>query len=136
MVTYTGLIQACVDSGNIINGAYIFNHMQNFCSPNLVTYNIMLKAFLDHGMFEEAKELFLRLLENSQSIDRKSEYKNKVMPDLYTFNTMLDACAAEKKWDDVEFVYVKMLKYGYHFNAKRHLRIILDACNAGKVSFP
>ncbi|KAL3522947.1 hypothetical protein ACH5RR_015781, partial [Cinchona calisaya] len=132
VVTYTGLIQACVDSGNIKNGAYIFNHMQNFCSPNLVTYNIMLKAFLDHGIFEEAKELFLRLLEKSQSINRTSDYKEVVMPDLYTFNTMLDACAAEQKWDELEFVYVKMLKYGYHFNAKRHLRMILDACNAGK----
>ncbi|XP_027085908.2 pentatricopeptide repeat-containing protein At1g30610, chloroplastic-like [Coffea arabica] len=132
VVTFTGLIQACVDSGDAKNGAYIFEHMQKFCSPNLVTYNIMLKAFLNQGMFEEAKQLFLRLLENSHNINSKSDYKEKVTPDLYTFNTMLEGCAAEEKWDDLEWVYVEMLKSGYHFNSKRHLQIILDASSAGK----
>ena len=96
----------------------------------------MLKAFLNQGMFEEAKQLFLRLLENSHNINSKSDYKEKVTPDLYTFNTMLEGCAAEEKWDDLEWVYVEMLKSGYHFNSKRHLQIILDASNAGKVLFP
>ncbi|KAL0442368.1 UNVERIFIED_CONTAM: Pentatricopeptide repeat-containing protein, chloroplastic [Sesamum latifolium] len=133
VVTYTGLIQACLDAGDVGNGAYIFNHMQKFCSPNLVTCNIMLKAFLDHGMFEEAKQLFLRLLENGNFIRHEEDYKVRVIPDIYSFNTMLDACALEQKWDDLEFVYAQMLKYGHHFNAKRHLRLILDACRAGKV---
>ncbi|KAK4399493.1 Pentatricopeptide repeat-containing protein, chloroplastic [Sesamum angolense] len=133
VVTYTGLIQACVDAGDVGNGAYIFKHMQKFCSPNLVTCNIMLKAFLDHGMFEEAKQLFLRLLENGNFIRHEEDYKVRVIPDIYSFNTMLDACALEQKWDDLEFVYAQMLKYGHHFNAKRHLRLILDARRAGKV---
>ncbi|KAK4440298.1 Pentatricopeptide repeat-containing protein, chloroplastic [Sesamum alatum] len=133
VVTYTGLIQACLDAGDIGNGAYIFNHMQKFCPPNLVTCNIMLKAFLDHGMFEEAKQLFLRLLENGNFIRHEEDYKVRVIPDIYSFNTMLDACALEQKWDDLEFVYAQMLKYGHHFNAKRHLRLILDARRAGKV---
>lgn len=107
--------------------------MQKFCSPNLITYKIMLKGFLDHEMFEEAKELFLKLLANIESISRKGHYENKVIPDLYTFNLMLDACLAAQKWEDLEFCFVKMLKYGYHFNAKRHLQMILDACRAGKV---
>ncbi|KAL2244566.1 UNVERIFIED_CONTAM: Pentatricopeptide repeat-containing protein, chloroplastic [Sesamum indicum] len=133
VVTYTGLIQACVDAGDVGNGAYIFNHMQKFCSPNLITCNIMLKAFLDHGMFEEAKQLFLSLLENGNLIRHEEDYKVRVIPDIYSFNTMLDACALEQKWDDLEFVYAQMLKYGHHFNAKRHLRLVLDACRAGKV---
>lgn len=136
VVTYTGLIQACLNSSDIENAVYIFNHMQKFCSPNMVTCNIMLKAFLDHGMFEDAKGLFLRLLANINSIHRKSDYKDKVTPDLYAFNLMLDACLAEQKWEDLEFVYVNMLKYGYHFSAKRHLQVILDAGEAGKVLFP
>ncbi|XP_057501873.1 pentatricopeptide repeat-containing protein At1g30610, chloroplastic isoform X2 [Actinidia eriantha] len=94
VVTYTGLIQACLDAGNIQHGAHIFNRMHKFCSPNLVTCNIMLKAYLEHGMFEEAKE---------------------------------------QQWDDFEYVYKQMLHYGFHFNAKRHLRMIMDACRAGKV---
>ncbi|KAL8508442.1 hypothetical protein ACS0TY_018901 [Phlomoides rotata] len=134
VVTYTGLMQACLESGDVENGAYIFNHMQKVCSPNLVTCNIMLKAFLDHGRFEEAKQLFLKLLENGNSISREQDYKVKVLPDIYTFNTMLDACALEKRWDDLEFVYTQMLRYGNHFNEKRHLRLILDARRAGKDS--
>ncbi|KAK6150186.1 hypothetical protein DH2020_017711 [Rehmannia glutinosa] len=125
VVTYTGLIQACLESGDIESGAYIFNHMQKFCSPNLVTCNVMLKAFLDHGMFEKAKQLFLMLLENGNFISHEEDYKARVIPDIYSFSTMLDGCAAGKKWDDLEFVYAQMLKYGHHFNAKRHLRLIL-----------
>ncbi|KAG8385157.1 hypothetical protein BUALT_Bualt03G0012500 [Buddleja alternifolia] len=132
VVTYTGLIQACLDSGDIQNGAYVFNHMQRFCSPNLITCNIMLKAFVDHGKFEEAKQLFLRLLENGNFITREEDYKVSVIPDIYSFNTMLDACVAEQKWDELEFVYAQMLKYAHNFNAKRHLRPILNACRAGK----
>lgn len=128
-------MQACVESGDIENAAYIFNHMQKFCSPNLVTCNIMLKAFLDHGRFEDGKELFLKLLDNGNFISRKEDYKVRVIPDIYTFNTMLDACATDKKWDDLEFVYAQMLRYGHHFNAKRHLRLILEARRAGKVLF-
>lgn len=93
----------------------------------------MLKAFVDHGKFEEAKQLFLRLLQNGNFITREEDYKVRIIPDIYSFNTMLDACVAEQKLDELEFVYAQMLKYGHHFNAKRHLRPILDACRAGKV---
>ncbi|KAK4347439.1 hypothetical protein RND71_033778 [Anisodus tanguticus] len=132
VVTYTGLIQACVDSGDIQSGGYIFNHMHQFCSPNLITYNIMLKAYLDNGMFEEAKQMFFKLLDNGNSISSKLDGEDKVFPDVYTFNLMLDACAAGKKWGDLEFAYSHMLKYRYHFNAKRHIQIVLDSCRAGK----
>lgn len=134
-MTYTGLIQACLDSGHIQDGTYIFSKMQNFCSPNLVTCNIMLKAYLLHGMFEEAKDLFHKMSENGNYIGRKSDYRVQVIPDIYTFNIMLDACIAEERWDDFENIYRRLLHNGYHFNAKRHLRMILDASRAGKV-FP
>ncbi|KZV29376.1 pentatricopeptide repeat-containing protein chloroplastic [Dorcoceras hygrometricum] len=133
VVTYTGLIQACLDSGDVQNGAYVFNQMQKFCTPNLVTCNIMIKAFLDHGMFEEAKQLFLNLLENANFIKHEEDYKVRAVPDIYSFNTMLEGCYAKHKWDDLVFVYEQMLKYGHHFNAKRHLRLILDARRAGKL---
>lgn len=132
VVTYTGLIQACIDSGNIEDGAYIFKEMQNFCSPNLVSCNIMLKAYLEHGMFEEAKKLFNMMSEDRNHISRKSDYRVRVIPDIYTFNTMLDACIAEKRWDDFENIYRGMLHHGFHFNAKRHLRMILNASGAVK----
>ncbi|XP_034697014.1 pentatricopeptide repeat-containing protein At1g30610, chloroplastic-like [Vitis riparia] len=132
VVTYTGLIQACLDSGNVQNAAFIFNQMHEFCSPNLITCNVMLKAYLEHRMFEEAKELFGKMLGDGNRISSKSDYNDRVLPDIYTFNTMIDACNAEKRWDDLEYVYEWMLHHGFHFNAKRHLRIILDASRAGK----
>ncbi|CAK8575595.1 unnamed protein product [Lathyrus sativus] len=132
VVTYTGLMQASLDSGNIQDGAYIFEKMKEICAPNLVTHNIMLKAYVKHGMFQEAKELFERMLENTNYLNNKDDYKMRVIPDIYTFNTMLDACAAEKRWDYFDCVYQRMLYYGYHFNPKRHLRMILEASRAGK----
>lgn len=132
VVTYTGLMQASLDSGNIQDGSYIFEKMKDICAPNLVTYNIMLKAYVDHGMFREAKELFEQMLENTNHLSRNDDYKMRVIPDIYTFNTMLDACAAEKRWDYFDHVYQRMLYHGYHFNPKRHLRMILEASRAGK----
>ncbi|KAJ8758774.1 hypothetical protein K2173_000495 [Erythroxylum novogranatense] len=132
VVTYTGLIQACLDSGDIQNATYIFHEMKHFCSPNLVTCNVMLKAYLQHGLFEEAKKLFHKMLDDANHISTQSDYKVLVSPDIYTFNTMLEACTEEKRWDDLEFVYKQMLHHGYHFNARRHLRLVLDASRAGK----
>ncbi|XP_010538282.1 PREDICTED: pentatricopeptide repeat-containing protein At1g30610, chloroplastic isoform X2 [Tarenaya hassleriana] len=132
VVTYTGLIQACLDSGNVQSASYIFNRMEEVCSPNLVCCNIMVKAYLQHGVFEEARELFQKMSEDGQRIETRSDYKSRVLPDTYTFNTMLDSCAEERKWDDFEYVYTQMLRQGYHFNAKRHLRMVLEATRAGK----
>ncbi|XP_020215004.1 pentatricopeptide repeat-containing protein At1g30610, chloroplastic [Cajanus cajan] len=132
VVTYTGLMQASLDSGNIQDGAYIFEKMKEICTPNLVTCNIMLKAYLEHGMFQEAKALFEQMSENANHLRRNSDYKMLVVPDTYTFNTMLDACVAEKRWDYFDDVYQRMLYRGYHFNPKRHLRMILEASKAGK----
>ncbi|XP_038894405.1 pentatricopeptide repeat-containing protein At1g30610, chloroplastic isoform X2 [Benincasa hispida] len=132
VVTYTGLIQACLDSKDIRSAVYIFNHMKTFCSPNLVTYNMLLKGYLEHGMFEEARELFQNLSEHGRNISTVSDYRDRVLPDIYMFNTMLDASFAEKRWDDFGYFYDQMLLYGYHFNPKRHLRMILEAARAGK----
>ena len=135
MVTYTGLIQASLDSGQIESGIYIFNHMHKFCSPNLVTYNVMLKGYLDHNRFEDAKGLFHKLLENGSHVTSSADYRHTVLPDIYTFNLMLDVCFVNQRWDDLEFFYTRMLQHGYYFNAKRHSGMILEASKAGKVIF-
>lgn len=128
-------MQASLDSGNIQDGAIIFEKMKEICAPNLVTCNILLKAYLEHGMFQEAKELFEQMLENTNHLRGNTDYKMLVTPDIYTFNTMLDACVAENRWDYFDHVYKRMLYHGYHFNAKRHLRMVLEASRAGKVTF-
>ncbi|KAL0908790.1 hypothetical protein M5K25_023299 [Dendrobium thyrsiflorum] len=132
VVTYTGLIQACLDSGSIENATYIFNQMNGFCSPNVITFNIMLKSYVGHGMFEEAKVLFQNILSGSHEINIKGEYSQKVFPDKFTFNTMMEACAAASKWDDFENSYREMLHHGYHFDERRHMRLVFDAWRAGK----
>ncbi|XP_074559750.1 pentatricopeptide repeat-containing protein At1g30610, chloroplastic [Curcuma longa] len=133
VVTYTGLIQTCIDSGSIENGAFVFNQMHKFCLPNIVTCNIMLKSYLGHGMFEEAKDLFQKILTGGyQNVDSNG-LSQRVVPDNYTFNTMIEAYAQRQKWDDFENVYRQMLNQGFHFNTKRHMRMVLDAFRAGKI---
>ncbi|CAN6553509.1 unnamed protein product [Malus baccata var. baccata] len=45
VVSYTGLIQPCLEAGSVENAAYVFKQMDNFCSPNLVTCNIIPAAY-------------------------------------------------------------------------------------------
>ncbi|KAK1304584.1 Pentatricopeptide repeat-containing protein [Acorus calamus] len=96
VVTYTGLIQTCINSGSIENAAYIFNEMQKFCSPNVVTCNIMLKAYLEHGMLEKAIDLFQKILDGIHHISHKSSCSDRAIPDKFTFNIMLEACLSSK----------------------------------------
>ncbi|VAH63347.1 unnamed protein product [Triticum turgidum subsp. durum] len=130
VVTYTGLIQTCIDSGSIENAKYIFKEMCNYCSPNNVTCNIMLKSYIDHGMFEDAKDLLENILNGR--IRSKADLGEQAIADKFTFNTFLDACAEAKKWNDFEYAFRKMLSSGYHFDERRHLRMVLDAYRSGK----
>ena len=59
--------------------------------------------------------------------------RGKIIPDKFTFNTMLEACVDAERWDDFEYVYGKMLEYRIPFNGRRHLRMIMEASRAGKV---
>lgn len=129
VVTYTGLIQACLESGNVGDGAFIFKYMQKHCSPNLVTCNIMLKAYVGHGMFDEAKELFQKMTQ----LHSKVVVKSRVTPDVLTFKMMVEACIKEERWDDFEYAYEQMLHHGHPFSTKRHLWMVLRASHAGKV---
>ncbi|CAN6982210.1 unnamed protein product [Brassica oleracea var. botrytis] len=63
--------------------------------------------------------------------ESSSDLESRMLPDTYTFNTMLEACAEHKKWDDFGYAYREMLHHGYHFNAKRHLKMVLEASRAG-----
>uniref|UniRef100_A0A1D1YMK8 Pentatricopeptide repeat-containing protein At1g30610, chloroplastic n=1 Tax=Anthurium amnicola TaxID=1678845 RepID=A0A1D1YMK8_9ARAE len=133
VVTYTGLIQTCLDCGSIHNATYIFDQMHKCCYPNVVTCNIMLKSYVEHGMFQEAKYLFQTILEGNKCINKRSDLIGKVVPDKFMFNTVMEACVDTKHWDDFEYVYQQMFHYGYHFDAKRHLHMVMEASRAGKV---
>jgi pentatricopeptide repeat protein len=131
VVTYTGLIQICIDNGGMENAKYIFNHMCNYCSPNTVTCNIMLKSYIKHGMLEDAKDLLHDIL--NCRIRSKADSSQVATADKFTFNTFMEACAAAKRWNDFEYAFREMLLNGYHFDERRHLRMVLDAYRHGKV---
>ncbi|CAL4948204.1 unnamed protein product [Urochloa decumbens] len=130
VVTYTGLIQTCIDNGSMENAKYIFSQMCNYCSPNTVTCNIMLKSFVEHGMLEDAKDLLQDILHGR--IRSKEDSSQTATADKFTFNTFMEACAAAQRWDDFEYAFRKMLSKGYHFDERRHLRMVLDAYRNGK----
>ncbi|XP_062206485.1 pentatricopeptide repeat-containing protein At1g30610, chloroplastic [Phragmites australis] len=130
VVTYTGLIQTCIDNGSMENAKYIFNEMCNYCSPNNVTCNIMLKSYLEHGMFEDAKDLLQNIL--NRRIRSKVDPSQIAIADKFTFNTFMEACAEAKRWNDFEYAFREMLSKGYHFDGRRHLRMVLDAYRNGK----
>ncbi|RLM91536.1 pentatricopeptide repeat-containing protein [Panicum miliaceum] len=131
VVTYTGLIQTCIDNGSMENAKYIFSEMCSYCSPNTVTCNIMLKSFLEHGMLEDAKDLLQDILNGR--IRSKVDSSQTATADKFTFNTFMEACAAAQRWDDFESAFRGMLSKGYHFDERRHLRMVLDACRNGKL---
>ncbi|CAL4955197.1 unnamed protein product [Urochloa decumbens] len=130
VVTYTGLIQTCIDNGSMENAKYIFSQMCNYCSPNTVTCNIMLKSFVEHGMLEDAKDLLQDILHGR--IRSKEDSSQTATADKFTFNTFMEACAAAQRWDDFDYAFRKMLSKGYHFDERRHLRMVLDAYRNGK----
>ncbi|TVU35581.1 hypothetical protein EJB05_17479 [Eragrostis curvula] len=130
VVTYTGLIQTCIDNGSMENAKYIFNEMCNYCSPNNVTCNIMLKSYVEHGMFEDAKDLLDSILNGR--IRSRVDLSQNATADKFTFNTFMEACAEANRWDDFEYAFREMLSNGYHFDGRRHLRMVLDAYRSGK----
>ncbi|KAL6615778.1 hypothetical protein ACP70R_038048 [Stipagrostis hirtigluma subsp. patula] len=130
VVTYTGLIQTCIDNGSMDNAKYIFNEMRSYCSPNNVTCNIMLKSYLEHGMFEDAKDLLQNIVNGR--IRSKVDSSQNAVADKFSFNTFMEACAKAKRWNDFEYAFREMLSNGYHFDERRHLRMALDAYRNGK----
>lgn len=130
VVTYTGLIQTCIDNGSMENARYIFNEMCNYCSPNTVTCNIMLKSYVKHGMLEDAKDLLQNIMNGR--VRSKADPCQVATADKFTFNTFMEACAAAKRWNDFEYAFREMLSNRHHFDERRHLRMVLDASRNGK----
>ncbi|XP_057746017.1 pentatricopeptide repeat-containing protein At1g55890, mitochondrial-like [Arachis stenosperma] len=64
--------------------------------PNLVSYNILIKALCESGSFDSG----LEMLEEME--------KKGLKPDLITFNTLLDALYANGRFEDGEKLWVSM----------------------------
>lgn len=136
-VTFTGMIVASMDGGHIDDCISIFEHMKNYCAPNIGTINTMLKIYGRNDMFSKAKSLFEEIKKvNSDSshpsLDGEQTY---LIPDEYTYSSMLKASASALQWDYFEYVYKEMTLSGYQLDQSKHALLIPEASRAGKVIY-
>ncbi|XP_061991405.1 pentatricopeptide repeat-containing protein At4g39620, chloroplastic [Rosa rugosa] len=99
---YNALISAHLnskDKGKALEKALVyFNKMKGMerCQPNIVTYNILLRAFAQSRNVEKVSSLFKDLDESIAS------------PDIYTYNGVMDAYGKNGMIRDMESVLSRM----------------------------
>ncbi|KAK9109757.1 hypothetical protein Sjap_017817 [Stephania japonica] len=125
-VAFTGMIMSCMDGGHVDGCISIFKHMNEHCSPNIGAINAMLKVYGRNDMFTKAKELF----EETTKMDMAEQAY--LVPDAYTYSSMLEASAVAHQWDYVEYVYKEMTLRGYQIDQKKHAWIVVEASRHGK----
>ncbi|KAI6695105.1 hypothetical protein NL676_022815 [Syzygium grande] len=131
-IAFTGMIMSAMEGGHINDCLSIFNQMRGLCAPNIGTINIMLKVFGKNDMFSNAKELFEEV-KGTRSISTKcQDGGNTLVPDEYTFGSMLEASASALQWEYFEFVYKEMLLSGYQLDQNKHASLLVAASRAGK----
>ncbi|KAH9287850.1 hypothetical protein KI387_031967, partial [Taxus chinensis] len=135
-VTYTGLIKASIESGHLQGCISIFDQMQKFCAPNIITCNMMLKLYGQNHMFKEAATLFEGIRRGRVFPQKVGDSDPVLMPDIITYTAMLEACVLAQEWDYFENVYQLMLLKGYRLENKQHSSLIVAASRAGKAFRP
>ncbi|KAH7511218.1 hypothetical protein FEM48_ZijujUnG0037000 [Ziziphus jujuba var. spinosa] len=133
-VTFTGMIAASMDGGHIDDCISIFEHMKNHCAPNIGTINTMLNIYGRNDMFSKAKKLFEEIKKvnpdsSHPSLDGEHNY---LIPDEYTYSSMLKASASALQWDYFECVYKEMTLSGYQLDQSKHALLLPEASRAGK----
>lgn len=135
-VTFTGMITSSMEGGHIDSCISIFKHMKNRCAPNIGTINTMLKVFGRSDMFFKAKELF----EEIKTVRAESDFSLEgggtlVVPDQYTYTSMLKASASALQWEYFEYVYKEMALSGYQVDQTKHASLLVKASRSGKVNY-
>ncbi|PON66774.1 Tetratricopeptide-like helical domain containing protein [Parasponia andersonii] len=132
-VTFTGMIVASMHGGHIDNCISIFENMKNYCSPNIGTMNIMLKVYGRNDMFSEAKVLFEEIKRaGSDSLPSLDSQNTFLVPDEYTYSSILEASASALQWEYFEYVYKEMVLSGYQLDQSKHASLLLEASRTGK----
>lgn len=132
-VTFTGMIRSSMEGGHIDECTSLFEHMKNHCTPNIGTINTMLKVFGRTDMFSKAKELFEETKTARSDSDPSLEGGvSSLLPDEYTYTSMLKASASALQWEYFEYVYREMALSGYQIDQSRHSSILVEASRAGK----
>lgn len=135
-ITFTGLIASSLEGGHIDECISIFNHMKDYCKPNIGTINIMLKVYGRNDMFSEAKELFEESTRvSSGSYPSPNGSAPLLKPDEYTYSAMLEASARAQQWEYFEYVYKDMVLSGYQVDQSKHVLLLVEASKAGKVVY-
>ncbi|KAL2322849.1 hypothetical protein Fmac_027228 [Flemingia macrophylla] len=132
--TFTGMIKSSMDGGHIDDCICIFEYMKDHCAPNIGAINTMLKVYGRNDMFTKAKVLFDEVKVAKAEFCATPESGNSsVVPDMYTYNSMLEASASAQQWEYFERVYREMIVHGYQLDQNKHLSLLVKASRAGKL---
>ncbi|KAJ6299092.1 hypothetical protein OIU76_020131 [Salix suchowensis] len=100
---YTSLITACVSNGRYREAVTVFKNMEEEgCKPTLITYNVILNVYGKMGMpWNKIKGLFEGM-------------KNAgVLPDEYTYNTLITCCRRGSLHEEAAAVFKDMKLMGF-----------------------
>ncbi|KAL4019961.1 hypothetical protein IC575_018724 [Cucumis melo] len=131
VVTFTGMILSSFNGGHIDDCISIFEYMKQICAPNIGTINTMLKVYGRNDMFSKAKDLFEEIKKKADSSSHNSAIPS-LLPDEYTYASMLQAAASSLQWEYFENVYREMALSGYRLDQSKHALLLVEASKAGK----
>ncbi|KAG8385172.1 hypothetical protein BUALT_Bualt03G0014300 [Buddleja alternifolia] len=98
-VTYINTLAACLKSGDVETGLWIFNSMS---SPSLTSWNAILSGYSQNEYHREAVMLF-----------REMQFR-KVRPDRTTFAIILSSCAGMGLLEGGKQVHAALLKANFY----------------------
>ncbi|XP_027180070.1 pentatricopeptide repeat-containing protein At5g67570, chloroplastic [Coffea eugenioides] len=132
-VTFTGMILAAMDGGNLNGCLAIFEHCKRCCSPDIGVINAMLKVYGLNDMFLEARELFEEIRRDYPGSGIfQNCWASSLSPDIYTFSLMLEVSASAMQWEYFEYVYKEMTLGGHKLHQNKHASMLVEASRAGK----
>lgn len=134
-VAFTGMIRSSLDGGHIDDCIRIFEHMREHCAPNIGTINAMLKVYGQNDMFSKAKKLFEEVKgdKSDSYASPGDDVEPSIIPDEYTYSSMLEASASALQWEYFEHVYREMTLSGFQLDQSKHGSLLIKASRAGKV---
>ncbi|KAL6013039.1 hypothetical protein ACLOJK_003529 [Asimina triloba] len=131
-VTFTGMIQSCMDGGHVNDCMSVFEQMRDYCTPNIGTINAMLKVYGRKDMFSRAKELFEEAKKANSGCNSYLIGNTSLTLDVHSYISMLEASASGNQWEYFEHVYKEMALCGYHIDQAKHSWLLIEASKAGK----
>lgn len=130
-VTFTGMILAALEGGHINDCLCIYGHCKENCKPDIGLVNAMLKVYGQNDMFLKAKELFEEI--RGERKDGNGDTSPLLVPDMYTFRSMLQLSAKAQQWEYFEYVYGDMVFFGHQLEQNKHASLFVEASRAGKL---